>query len=252
MLQLFCLLVIVVKTGILNGFTAKHINVRKSQSHDLSVYMKQMESNFRSGKGKQNFLESFGINLPFSAQREAQSSETQRRNELKADILSLCVDKNVQRSAVQDLILELSSISPIKETATSPLLQKEWFLTWTTEKEINIFQDRGWSKDIRQTVSFPKLNNSIYFVNGGGFFVDGKLSRIESSEDENKRRTYFEFEKATLDLTGIFGKNASWAKLSFPPIGKGWFDTLYLDDELRIDVNIRNDILICTSKSPKV
>jgi len=37
-----------------------------------------------------------------------------------------------------------------------------------------------------------------------------------------------------------------FGKYSFPPVGSGWFDTIYLDEELRCDVNSRNDILICT------
>lgn len=53
-------------------------------------------------------------------------------------------------------------------------------------------------------------------------------------------RTNFEFESATLDL----GK---W-KLELPPVGKGWFDTIFLDDTLRIDTNSRDDILICRAE----
>jgi hypothetical protein len=53
-------------------------------------------------------------------------------------------------------------------------------------------------------------------------------------------RTDFEFESATLDL----GK---WGSYALPPVGKGWFDTIYLDENLRVDINSRDDILICTS-----
>ena len=52
-------------------------------------------------------------------------------------------------------------------------------------------------------------------------------------------RTYFEFTSATLDLD-------KWGTYTVPPLGKGWFDTLYLDEELRVDLNSRDDILICT------
>jgi hypothetical protein len=50
-------------------------------------------------------------------------------------------------------------------------------------------------------------------------------------------RTNFKFQSATIDL--------GWFKFSIPPIGEGWFDTVYLDEELRVDVNSRDDILIC-------
>lgn len=94
------------------------------------------------------------------------------------------------------------------------------------------------------------LENNIPFQKGGSFGVKGTLSipnnnesdsSSDSEEEEDSRiniRTEFEFESATLDL----GK---WGTFSFPPVGKGWFDTVYLDESFRIDTNSRNDILIC-------
>lgn len=52
-----------------------------------------------------------------------------------------------------------------------------------------------------------------------------------------------QFESATLDL----GK---WGSFNLPPVGKGWFDTVFLDDNFRIDTNSRDDILICTAEEP--
>ena len=94
-------------------------------------------------------------------------------------------------------------------------------------------------------------------MKGGGFGVKGTISVDDndgvssnsaenddsnSSGDNNNNiiRTQFKFNSAKLDL----GK---WGTYNFPPIGNGWFDTLYLDEELRIDLNSRNDILICKS-----
>jgi hypothetical protein len=105
---------------------------------------------------------------------------------------------------------------------------------WTTEKEINVFSDLNISGDITQTIASSSLKNWIPFRAGGGFGVTGT---IEPDQDV-PQRTNFVFNSATLDI-GFF-------QLSIPPIGKGWFDTLYLDDDLRVDVNVRNDILICT------
>lgn len=106
---------------------------------------------------------------------------------------------------------------------------------WTTEKEINVFKDWGISGTISQTIDGSLLENLIPFRRGGSFEVKGRLS-IPSPDDI---RTEFEFESATLD----FGK---WGSYTLPPIGKGWFDTVYLDDDLRVDINSRDDILICT------
>jgi hypothetical protein len=60
-----------------------------------------------------------------------------------------------------------------------------------------------------------------------------------SIPDEDGQRTDFVFTNTVIDL----GK---WGKYSLPPLGKGWFDTIYLDEDLRVDVNSRDDILICT------
>ena len=126
---------------------------------------------------------------------------------------------------------------------------------WTTEKEINFFIDWNISGQITQTLNNGILNNNIPFQKGGSFGVKGKLSIPQSLDSDkndiivnnnmigvnsNGLRTEFEFETATLDL----GK---WGTYSFPPIGVGWFDTVYLDDSFRIDVNSRDDILICQS-----
>jgi hypothetical protein len=107
---------------------------------------------------------------------------------------------------------------------------------WTTEKEINAFVDWGVSGTISQTIDGPLLLNMIPFRKGGSFGVKGRLT----IPDPEGIRTDFEFESATLDL----GK---WGSYTLPPVGKGHFDTIYLDDFLRIDVNSRDDILICTS-----
>ena len=123
---------------------------------------------------------------------------------------------------------------------------------WTTEKEINFFIDWNIGGQITQTLENNQvLTNNIPFQKGGSFGVKGKLSipsNVDadtdggSGEKTNTLRTEFEFETATLDL----GK---WGTYSFPPIGKGWFDTVYLDEDFRIDLNSRDDILICQSSS---
>jgi hypothetical protein len=111
------------------------------------------------------------------------------------------------------------------------------FSEWTTEKEINVFNDWGISGTISQTIDGRDLLNMIPFRRGGSFGVKGRLT----IPDPDGIRTDFEFESATLDL-GKFGS------YQLPPIGKGWFDTIFLDDDLRVDVNSRDDILICTAR----
>jgi hypothetical protein len=159
------------------------------------------------------------------------------RERVKGSLLEACREDGVSRIRVEEIISELASLSPVAATATSPLLQRKWMLEWTTEKEINFFLEKGFTPSgaIYQTIDGSSLGNMIPFQKGGGFGVQGDLS----IPDEDGKRTDFVFTNAVLDL----GK---WGKYSFPPVGKGWFDTIYLDEDLRVDVNSRDDILICT------
>jgi len=177
------------------------------------------------------------------------NTETKRVDELKKALLTECRTNNGSnnRAEIEVLIQELKEIRPIDGTAMSPLLQKEWLLVWTTEKEINLFIDWNISGDITQTIQNNVLTNDIQFQKGGSLSVIGSLSEVtntDSDDDNNSNsliRTNFEFESATLDL-------AKWGSYNFPPLGKGWFDTVFLDEELRVDLNSRDDILICTSE----
>jgi len=100
--------------------------------------------------------------------------------------------------------------------------------------------EKGISTRIEQRLSDGKvLENWIPFVRGGGFGVTGSIQpAVNDSGSSDGLRTEFKFQKAELDI----GK---WGTYNFPPLGEGWFDTVYLDEELRIDLNSRNDILIC-------
>ena len=35
-------------------------------------------------------------------------------------------------------------------------------------------------------------------------------------------------------------------ELPLPPVGRGWGDLLYLDDELRVQRDVRGDLLVAT------
>ena len=156
-----------------------------------------------------------------------------RRKDLKQRLLEEC-QKN-DRDQIEGIIMELQQVSPTPDAATNPLLQRKWSLEWTTEKEINFFIDWKLSGDVYQTIQGSMLANMIPFRNGGYLGVKGELS----TDAEISLRTNFVFTEATLDL-------GRWGSFQIPPVGKGWFDTLYLDEELRVDKNSRNDILICT------
>mmetsp|Transcript_1725 Transcript_1725/g.3888 ORF Transcript_1725/g.3888 Transcript_1725/m.3888 type:complete len:218 (-) Transcript_1725:1510-2163(-) len=168
--------------------------------------------------------------------------ETRRRAEIKQRLSTECkgnfgVNNKETRQKIKALIEEIAPLNPTKETSLSPLLKREWVLLWTSEKEINFFLEKGISESITQTLSADILENYIPFVKGGGFGVTGEIRPAEKNNDE-MLRTQFKFLNAKLDI----GK---WGVYNFPPVGEGWFDTIYLDEDLRIDTNSRDDILIC-------
>jgi len=170
----------------------------------------------------------------------SQSSNFMNKQEIentKNKLLESCREGS-GRKEIESIMKELESLSPMKGTAESSKLQKKWKMEWTTEKEINLFVDWNLSNYVYQTISGNEIKNGIEFKNGGGLFVSGSLSVPEDEMYEGKR-TNFEFTTATLDL-------AKWGAFTIPPVGAGWFETIYLDDELRVDINSRNDILICT------
>jgi hypothetical protein len=158
-----------------------------------------------------------------------------KRNELKCRLLDECQKDRVDRVVMEDLISELRTVNPIPNSASDPSLDQKWSLVWTTEKEINVFMDWKVCTQIYQIIDGNSLENMIPFKSGGYFGVKGNLSR-----DLTGVRTYFEFSEATLNL-------GRWGTFQIPPIGKGWFDTVYLDEDTRVDTNSRNDILVCRS-----
>ena len=107
---------------------------------------------------------------------------------------------------------------------------------WTTEKEINLFSDWNLSDDISQSILGNNMRNLIVFKNGGNFSVDVELG----VDDVNPLRTNIKFVSAALQLNGF--------NVKLPPVGKGWFDTLYLDENLRVQTNSRNDLTVFTPK----
>jgi hypothetical protein len=181
------------------------------------------------------FLDSI---LPSSASTSnvEKNQVSQQRNEielLKREIINTCqinYGRNTPmiRGQIESSIDKRTLYNPTFNTATSPLLQRKWIVLWTSEKEINFFLENGISNEITQVLSEGEvLENYIPFVNigggNGGFGVTGRISVDVEERGGPTIRTNFKFEKAALNL-------GRWGTYTFPPVGEGWFDTIYLDD----------------------
>ena len=87
------------------------------------------------------------------------------------------------------------------------------------------------------------LQNVITFPPGEGAFVVDSTCRPDpdrSAPSFNPARLNFEFTSARLDAWG----KAGW--LTFPPVGRGWFDTVWLsgDGAWRAARDVRGDTLV--------
>lgn len=163
---------------------------------------------------------------------------------VKNSLLAICYsddDVATKRTKVEAMLEAVTTASPLAATSASPKLSRGWEAIWTTEKEINLFLDQGWASNIYQVINGESrtIENSIPFVNErGSLTVKGIIT------PSKERRTEFEFTAATLTIANPWNAKQKF-QISLPPVGKGWFDTLYLDDTLRVDINSRNDILVC-------
>ena len=115
----------------------------------------------------------------------------------------------------------------------------KWELLWTTEKETLFFVQSGFFgsqvTQITQTINTKTqfLNNLIDFENGRSFSVVGKVERDASL----KTRLNFQFEKAVITVPPI-------PAITLPPVGRGYFDTVFVNEKYRLSKDVRGDYLI--------
>ncbi|KAJ4955133.1 hypothetical protein NE237_011916 [Protea cynaroides] len=116
-------------------------------------------------------------------------------------------------------------------------LSATWRMLWTTEKEqlfiINNASLFGTQTgDVLQVIDVEKgvLNNVITFPPSGVFFVRSNI------EVASPQRVNFRFTSAVL-------RGKDW-EFPLPPFGQGWFESIYLDDDIRVAIDVRGDYLV--------
>lgn len=120
---------------------------------------------------------------------------------------------------------------------TSDSLSATWRLLWTTEKEQLFIIEKAplfgtQAGDVLQVIDVEKrvLNNVITFPPSGVFFVRSTI------EIASSKRVNFRFTSAVL-------RGKDW-EFPLPPFGQGWFESVYLDDDIRVVKDIRGDYLV--------
>ncbi|KAJ4827647.1 putative plastid-lipid-associated protein 11, chloroplastic [Turnera subulata] len=182
---------------------------------------------------------------PFTATKITCSSVTAQSLAAKQNLLSLISDQDRGLKTQNDPAKRASIIQAIdamaelgKDTITTGAsLSATWRLLWTTEKEQLFIVEKAplfgtRAGDVLQVIDVEKrtLNNVITFPPHGVFFVRSTI------EVASPQRVNFKFTSAVL-------RGQSW-EFPLPPFGQGWFETVYLDDEIRVVKDIREDYLV--------
>ncbi|KAL0007714.1 hypothetical protein SO802_009216 [Lithocarpus litseifolius] len=142
-----------------------------------------------------------------------------------------------KRASIVEAIDALALLGGRDAVTTGASLSATWRMLWTTEKEQLFIVENARlfgtaAGDVLQVIDVENktLNNVITFPPHGVFFVRSVI------EIDSPQRVNFRFTSAVLR-----GKN--W-EFPLPPFGQGWFETVYLDDEIRVVKDIRGDYLV--------
>ncbi|KAG5231161.1 hypothetical protein OIU77_010129 [Salix suchowensis] len=178
------------------------------------------------------------------------SSITTQSQSAKQHLLTLISDQHrglktqndpVKRSSIIQAIDAMADLG--KETVTTEdSLSATWRLLWTTEKEQLFIIEKAplfgtQAGDVLQVIDVEKrtLNNVITFPPDGVFFVRSSI------EVASSQRVNFRFTSAVL-------RGKSW-EIPLPPFGQGWFESVYIDEDIRVVKDIRGDYLV-VDKAP--
>jgi len=184
--------------------------------------------------------------------------EALARRELKSQLLAACGtgdDRGAKADAacvgrVEALMDKIALVNPTLDPASSPLLCGTWDVFWTTESELLAVTANGffglpckaaYQKILRERKKVPGGYDFAYSLDNAIDFEGGFLRVASACKPELKGgRVNFRFESC----------KAKWKALEvpLPPVGAGWFEVLYLDDDLRVCKDSRGDLQICTRR----
>ncbi|KAL1543365.1 putative plastid-lipid-associated protein 11, chloroplastic [Salvia divinorum] len=197
--------------------------------------------NFSNSSRRRSSAAAFAIRSSLTGQSQSPAAAAAAKRNLLTLIAGqergLKTQSNPQ--ALSQIIDAIDSLAAAGRgtVTTDESLSATWRMLWTTEKEqlfiIKNAQAFGTAAgDVLQVIDVEKktLNNVITFPPDGVFFVRSDIL-VASAQ-----RVNFQFTSAVL-------RGKGW-EFPLPPFGQGWFDTLYIDDEIRVVKDIRIDYLV--------
>jgi len=113
-----------------------------------------------------------------------------------------------------------------------------WRLEYTTEKETRFLLGlQPASTRAHQTIDGDarRLRNEVIYQRGNTeivFTVDASIETV------SEKRVRFAFTSASIR----FG---DFVRVPIPPVGEGWFENVYVDEDIRVSRDSRGDTLVC-------
>jgi hypothetical protein len=113
-----------------------------------------------------------------------------------------------------------------------------WRLEYTTEKETRFLLGLepastrayqtidGDARRLRNEVMYQRGNTEIVFT------VDASIETV------SEKRVRFAFTSASIRFGDFF-------RVPIPPVGEGWFENVYVDEDIRVSRDSRGDTLVC-------
>ena len=178
------------------------------------------------------------------------------RRQLKAELRAAMEEQRKGADATGDdvgrvrgLMEQLAALNPTPNAAASPLLCGTWDILWTTEAELLALTANGFlglaCTEAYQTISRVRRNDGswAYSLDNGIDFEAGSFLRVGSSCEPSPSggRVAFRFESCTAKWRAV--------QLPLPPVGTGYFEVLYVDEELRLARDSRGDLQVCARRA---
>ena len=112
-------------------------------------------------------------------------------------------------------------------------LSARWKLLWTSERETLFLLETFQNSLAYQTIDekAKTLRNAVEFSGGNAFVVESEIEILD------ERKVNFTFLSAGLKFSNGF-------TLPVPPVGKGWFENIYVGERYRVARDSRGDTLI--------
>jgi hypothetical protein len=140
---------------------------------------------------------------------------------------------STRRPEIESIIDRLLLLEEEENNTDDFRLSARWKLLWTSERETLFLLEKFHNSLAYQTIHVEEktLRNAVEFSGGNTFLVESEIEILD------ERKVNFTFISAGLKFSNGF-------MLPVPPVGKGWFENIYVGERYRVARDSRGDTLI--------